>query len=179
MVAGAKITATEPDRGSTFTTTTNDAGFYIFPRLPAGRYELRAENPGFRTAVQPNIVLQMNQNPKIDIQLQVGDLSQTVEVSSAPPLLQTESTQISTVIDARTNTQLPLATRNYIQLTLLSPGAVSPNPSGFKSSQTTFNGARPYINGNREQANNFILDGIDNNQVSDNLVAFAPSVDAI
>ncbi|HEY6991669.1 MAG TPA: carboxypeptidase regulatory-like domain-containing protein [Bryobacteraceae bacterium] len=179
VVAGAKITATDQDRGSTFNTTTNDSGFYIFPRLPVGRYELRAENAGFRTAVQPNIVLQMNQNPKIDIQMQVGDLSQTVEVSSAPPLLQTENMQVSTVIDARTNTQLPLATRNYVQLTLLSPGAVSPNPSGFKSSQTTFNGARPYINGNREQANNFILDGIDNNQVSDNLVAFAPSVDAI
>ena len=74
---------------------------------------------------------------------------------------------------------LPLATRNYVQLTLLAPGAVTPNPSGFKSAQTTFNSARPYINGNREQTNNFLLDGVDNNQTSDNVVAYAPSVDAI
>lgn len=179
QVAGAKVTATDMDRGSAFPTVTNASGFYIFPRLPIGRYELKVANTGFQTSVQSNITLQLNQNAKIDFVLKVGDLSQTVEVTSAPPLLQTESTQLSTIIDSRTNTQLPLATRNYIQLTLLSPGAVTPNPTGFKSSQTSFNGARPYINGNREQTNNFLLDGVDNNQVSDNLVAFAPSVDAI
>ena len=103
----------------------------------------------------------------------------TVEVSSEAPILQTESTQLGTVIDARTNSQLPLATRNYVQLTLLTAGAVTVNPGGFKGSQTTFNSDRPYINGNREQTNNFLLDGMDNNQVSDNLVAYAPSVDAI
>src|SRR5581483_7224748 len=82
-------------------------------------------------------------------------------------------------IDSRTNTQLPLATRNYVQLTLLAPGSVHPNPQNFENGQTTGNGARPYINGNREQANNFILDGVDNNQASDNLVGYAPSPDAI
>lgn len=179
QVAGAKVTATDMDRGGSFPTTTNGSGFYIFPRLPIGRYELKVANTGFQTSVQSNITLQLNQNAKIDFTLQVGDLTQTVEVNSAPPILQTESTQLSTVIDSRTNTQLPLATRNYVQLTLLSPGAVTPNPTGFKSAQTSFNGARPFINGNREQTNNFLLDGVDNNQVSDNLVAFAPSVDAI
>lgn len=178
-IAGAKVTAADQERGSTFTTTTNGSGFYIFPRLPVGRYELRVENAGFRRAVQSDILLQLNQNAKVDIAMQVGDLTQSVEVNSAPPILQTENTQVSTVIDARTNTQLPLATRNYVQLTLLSPGTVHPNPSGFKGSQTSFNGSRPFVNGNREQTNNFLLDGVDNNQVSDNLVAFAPSVDAI
>jgi len=178
-IAGAKVTATDQERGVTFTTTTNGSGFYIFPRLPVGRYALKVENAGFRTAVQSDILLQLNQNAKVDIPMQVGDLTQSVEVSSAPPILQTENTQVSTVIDARTNTQLPLATRNYVQLTLLSPGTVHPNPSGFKGSQTSFNGSRPFVNGNREQTNNFLLDGVDNNQVSDNLVAFAPSVDAI
>ena len=83
------------------------------------------------------------------------------------------------MIDARTNTTLPLATRNYVQLTLLAAGSVHPDPSSFTNGQTTSGSGRPYVNGNREQANNFILDGMDNNQVSDNLVGYAPSVDAI
>lgn len=178
-VAGATVTARDMDRGSTFPTVSNGDGFYSFPRIPIGRYEVRVEAAGFSASVRPNIVLQLNQNAKIDFDLRIGDRSQIVEVTDAPPLLQTETAQLSTIIDARTNAQLPLATRNYVQLTLLAPGAVTPNPSGFKNAQTTFNSARPYINGNREQTNNFLLDGVDNNQVSDNLVAYAPSVDAI
>ncbi len=178
-VPNAKVTAKDLDRGSAFPTTTNADGFYSFPRLPIGRYEVRVETPGFSVAVQSNIVLQLNQNAKVDFALKVGDQSQVIDVSSEAPILQTETAQLSTIIDAHTNVTLPLATRNYVQLTLLAPGAVTPNPSGFKSAQTTFNSARPYINGNREQTNNFLLDGVDNNQTSDNVVAYAPSVDAI
>lgn len=87
--------------------------------------------------------------------------------------------RLSTVIDANTNVSLPLATRNYVQLTLLAPGSVNPNPQSLTSVQGPGGGGRPYINGNREQANNFLLDGMDNNQVSDNLVGYTPSVDAI
>ena len=73
-----------------------------------------------------------------------------------------------------------MATRNYVQLTLLAPGSVNPNPGTLKDSGSlTAFGGRPYVNGNREQANNFLLDGVDNNQVSDNLVGYSPSPDAI
>jgi hypothetical protein len=178
-VAGAKVTAKDLDRGSVYPTTTNNDGFYNFPRIPVGRYEVKVENGGFRTAVQPGILLQLNQNAKVDFHLEVGDITQTVEVTSASPILQTENSQLGTVIDARTNTQLPLATRNYVQLTLLAPGSVHPDPSSFKNGQTTASSGRPYINGNREQTNNFLLDGMDNNQVSDNEVGYAPSPDAI
>ncbi|MBV9936878.1 MAG: TonB-dependent receptor [Acidobacteriaceae bacterium] len=178
-VAGVKVNAKDLDRGTVFPTTTNGDGFYSFPRLPISRYEVRAENPGFQTAVQSDISLQLNQNARVDFQLKVGDVNQTVEVTAAAPILQTESTQLGTVIDARTNTQLPLATRNYVQLTLLAPGAVHPNPQNFQNGQTTGGTARPYINGNREQSNNFLLDGVDNNQVSDNNVGYSPNSDAI
>ena len=178
-VVGVKVSAKDLDRGTVVPTTTNNDGFYNFPRLPIGRYEVRAENAGFQTAVQSNVSLQLNQTARIDFQLKVGDVNQTVEVTSAAPILQTESAQLGTVIDARTNTQLPLATRNYVQLTLLAPGSVHPNPSSMTNGQTTANSGRPYINGNREQTNNFLLDGVDNNQVSDNLVSYAPSPDAI
>lgn len=179
-VANAKVTVKDLDRGTASSTTTNDGGFYTFPRLPIGNYEVRVENPGFQASVQSPVQLQLNQIARIDFQLKVGNVSETVEVTSAAPVLQTQSTQLGTIIDARTNTALPLATRNYVQLTLLSPGAVHPNPGSFMTGQTTGGGGgRPYINGNREQTNNFILDGVDNNQVSDNLVGYAPSPDAI
>lgn len=178
-VDNAKVTAKDLDRGTTYSTTSNGSGIYNLPRMNVGRYEVRVESPGFQTAVRSDILLQLNQAAKVDIALTLGNVSESVEVTGAAPLLQTEATQLGTVIDARTNAQLPLATRNYVQLTLLTAGAVTPNPSGFQSGQTSFQSARPYINGNRQQTNNFLLDGIDNNQVSDNVVAYAPSVDAI
>ncbi|MFL6448194.1 MAG: carboxypeptidase regulatory-like domain-containing protein [Bryobacteraceae bacterium] len=178
-VAGAKVTAKDLDRGTDWPTTTNGEGVYNLPRLPVGRYEVRVEKPGFQRSVQSPVELQLNQAARLDFELKVGNIVDTVEVTGAPPLLQTESTQLSTVIDSRTNTQLPLATRNYVQLTLLAPGSVHPNPQNFQSGQTTGSTARPYINGNREQSNNFFLDGVDNNQVSDNNVGYSPNSDAI
>src|SRR5581483_8408540 len=133
---------------------------------------------GFESETQANIALDMNQVARLDFPLKVGNVTETIEVTGAVPLLQTQATQLGQVIDSRTNVELPLATRNYIQLTLLAPGSIHPDPSSFKSGQTTASSARPNVNGNREQANNFILDGLDNNQVSDNLVGYAPAVDA-
>lgn len=178
-IVGAKVTATDTQRGTQWPTVTNSDGAYNLPRVPTGTYDVKVENAGFQTAQQSNVTLVLNQVARLDFQLQVGNVSQSVEVTGAAPLLQTESTQLGQIIDSRTNTELPLATRNYVQLTLLAPGSVHPNPSTFKNGQTTASSGRPYVNGNREQANNFILDGVDNNQVSDNLVGYAPSVDAI
>ena len=178
-VANAKVTATSVERGTLSPTTTNADGYYSLPFLPVGAYNVKVENAGFQTATQSNVTLQLNQVAKMDFQLQVGNVETTVEVTAAAPLLQTESTLLGQVIDSRTNTTLPLATRNYVQLTLLAAGSTHPDPSSFTNGQTTASSGRPYVNGNREQANNFILDGVDNNQVSDNLVGYAPSVDAI
>ncbi len=178
-VGGAKVIAKDLDRGSVFPTTADGSGFYNLPRLPVGRYELRVESAGFQSAVKPEVVLQLNQNAKLDFALQVGNVNQTVEVTTAAPILQTQATQLGTVLDAKTNVQLPLATRNYVQLTLLAPGAVTTDPSSFTGAQSTFNGGRPLINGNREQTDNFLLDGLDNNQISENAVGYTPSVDAI
>ena len=178
-ITKAKVIAKDEARGTLWTTETNSEGVFNLPRLPVGRYEVRVESQGFQTAVRSDIVLEINQTARLDIQMKVGEITQIAEVTADSPLLQSDTTQLSTVIDSRTNTTLPLATRNYIQLTLLSPGSVNPNPSTLTNGQTTANSGRPYINGNREQANNFLLDGLDNNQVSDNLVGYAPSPDAI
>ena len=178
-VSGAKVTATDVQRGVPYSTQTNTAGVYDLPRLPVSTYDISVEMTGFQTIVQKGIVLELNQTARVDLKLQLGAVTQTVEVTAAPPLLSTDAMQVGTIINSKINQDLPLATRNYVELTLLAPGVTNPNPSGFTNGQPVANGARPYVNGNREQSDNFLLDGMDNNQVSDNLVGYTPSVDAI
>src|SRR5436189_2047324 len=178
-ISGASVTATDTERGTVWTAKTNDAGVYNLPRVPVGNYTVKVSAPGFQTAVHPPFTLVLNQTAPIDVQRKMGKVTETVEVTSTAPILKTETTQVDTIIDSATNDLLPLATRNYVELTLLSPGSVSPDPANFNNGDNTATGARPYINGNREQANNFILDGMDNNQVSDNLLGYTPSPDAI
>jgi hypothetical protein len=178
-VAGSTVTAKSVERGETFTAVTNDAGIYRIPQLRVGSYDLKVEKTGFQTSLYPAFVLHENQVATVDVQLKVGQVSQTIEVTGAAPILKTESTQVDTIIDSATNDALPLATRNYVELTLLSPGSIHPDPSSFTNGDNTISGARPFINGNREQSNNFILDGMDNNEVSDNLLGYTPAPDAI
>jgi len=179
-IAGATVTATSQERGVAYTGTTNDSGLYRISQLPVGTYDLKVEKSGFALASHPAFVLTLNQVARVDVTLKVGQTSETVEVTGAAPVMETDTTQVDTIINAATNDNLPLASRNYVQLTLLAPGAVSTDPSSFNSGNNTGGyGGRPLINGNREQANNFLLDGMDNNQVSDNLLGYTPAPDAI
>ena len=179
-VSGATVKANSVDRGTTYTGVSNEAGLYRISQLPAGNYTLKVEKTGFATVSRSQFVLTVNQVARIDLALKVGQVSETMEVTGAPPILEKDSTQVSTVIDAETNDNLPLASRNYVQLTLLAPGSVTTDPSSFNNGNNTGGyGGRPLINGNREQANNFLLDGMDNNQVSDNLLGYTPAPDAI
>ncbi|HXL22538.1 MAG TPA: TonB-dependent receptor [Candidatus Dormibacteraeota bacterium] len=178
-IQGASVTARDVNRGVVFTGESNGDGVYYLARVPVGFYEVRVESKGFQTALRPTFELVLNQVARIDVQMVVGSVSQTVEVTSSTPLLQTETTELSTHIDHVVAEDIPLLTRNYGQLTLLTPGAVSTNPGAFTSGQNTFQVGRPYINGNREQTSNYILDGIDNNQHDNNEVAYSPSPDAI
>src|ERR1700733_4050389 len=179
-VTGAAVTATSQERGQSYTVVSNDSGLYRIAQLPVGTYSLKVEKSGFSSVSHPAFVLALNQVARVDVAMKLGQASETVEVTSAAPILETDVTQVDTIINANTNDNLPLASRNYVQLTLLAPGAVSTDPSSFNNGNNTGGyGGRPLINGNREQANNFLLDGMDNNQVSDNLLGYTPAPDAI
>jgi len=178
-IPNATVIAMDVDRGVPWTTHTDQSGLYNLPRVPIGNYKLRVEAQGFEMYVRAPFTLALNQTARIDVTLKVGVVSQAIEVAGTAPILQTDTTQLSTTIDANTNENLPLATRNYLQLTLLTPGAVTPNPQSFTTGKDMTTSGRPYINGNREQDNNFLLDGVDNNEVSDNEVGYTPSVDAV
>ena len=178
-IVGAAVTARDVARDTTYPTETNGDGFYYLAQLPVGKYELRVEAKGFQTALRPAFELVLNQTARVDVQMTVGSVTETMQVSGAAPLLQTDSTQLGTLINSRTAESLPLSTGNINQLTLLAPGVVTPNLFGFQAAQNTFGTGRPYVNGAREQENNFLLDGLDNNQPDNNDVAYVPAPDAI
>ncbi len=178
-VANAAVTATDLARHTVWPTQTNAEGIYNLPRLPVGSYDIRVQVPGFQTTVHPPVQLELNQAARVDLRLSMGAVTDSVTVIDTAPIMQTETTMVNTVINSTTNVALPLATRNYVQLTLLAPGSVTVDPSSMSQARTAMSAGRPYINGNREQANNFILDGMDNNEWGSNYVAYTPSVDAI
>jgi hypothetical protein len=175
VVPNVKVTATNAATNLTHTATTNDAGLYNLVFLPVGQYTVTSETQGFKSTKLGPFTLQVNQTARVDIQLEVGETTQSVEVKDFAPILQTDSTETGEVLSSNKLTSLPLNGRNFVSLTLMIPGAVSPNPSGMNSRF----GARPYVNGNREQTNNFMLDGVDVNDSIDNRVGYSPNVDAL
>ena len=178
-VAGAAVTLTDTERGTSLNTQTNADGIYSFPQLPISTYELRVEANGFQTSVRGGIALQLNQTATIDLAMAIGQVSQTLQVTESAPPLQTQTTEVGTVMEASSIANLPLETGNYNQLTLLVPGAVTISPASFNTGLKTFNAARPNINGSREQANYYLLDGVENMEFADDNVAYTPSAEAI
>ena len=179
-IPNAEVKAKDVARGTEYPTQSNSAGIYVFSRLPVGLYTVTAQAQGFAVSVKPAFELELDQIARVDIELQVGNATQTITVSSAPPLLQQDTMEVGYVIGSNLNANLPLATRNFAELTLLTPGATTVDPSSFENgAKTTLVGGRPYVNGNREETNNYLLDGHSENQLVGNYYAYQPSVDAI
>jgi hypothetical protein len=178
-ILNASVSARDMDRGTLWPTETNESGVYFFPRIPAGRYELKFEAQGFKTTMRPGVVLEVNQRARLDISMEIGAVAESIEVAGDAPLLQTDTTIVGSTLTSNNLSNAPIRSRNYIALTLLAPGVTTTNPAGMLNDQRTAGGGRPYVNGNRKEANNFLLDGIDNNQVSVNLSSYVPNLDAI
>jgi hypothetical protein len=178
-VKGATAVATDTERGTVWTAQTNDAGVFNLTRLPVGTYTVKVTAQGFEAAVYPAFTLVLNQTASLNFQMKVGKISETMEVTGETPLLQTQTTEVGTVIDASTATSMPLASRNYLQLTLLAPGTTTVNPDSIRLPQQMTNSGRPDINGNREQSNQYFLDGQENSEDKNNEVGYTPSIDAI
>lgn len=179
IVPNVKVTATNVATNVTITATTNESGIYNILFLPVGEYRVTTEAAGFKVSSFGPFGLEVNQTARVDLQLQVGQTTETVEVTAAAPVLQTESAATGDTITSSQATQIPLRGRNFMSLTLLVPGSITPNPGSFDGPGRSFGGGRPYINGNREQTNNFLLDGADINESIDNLVSYNPNVDAL
>ncbi len=179
-IVNAAVSAKDVNRGTSYATRTNSEGIFAFPRIPGGAYDLTVEAQGFRTHVQSGVLLEVNQRARINVAMQLGAVTETVEVTGELPLLNTDTTIVGQTVDTSMLTETPLVSRNFIELTLITPGTTTTSLAGMRDSERSgYSQSRPYVNGNRAQANNFLLDGIDNNQVSDNYTAYQPNVDAI
>ena len=165
-VVGASVVALDVERGTAYRTQTNPDGVFNLQRVPVGTYEITVTSTGFQTTKQSAVTLVLDQIARFNFKLRLKGVNQVMEVIDTLPNLQTDSAQVGTLIDSKTNDNLPLASRNFVQLTLLSPGALTIDPqtmnTGSQTSQQIAGngGGRPYINGNREESNNFILDEI-------------------
>jgi Carboxypeptidase regulatory-like domain/TonB dependent receptor-like, beta-barrel len=189
IVSGAKIQAVGVATGLSRATISGPDGNYLLPNLPVGPYELRVSANGFSQYVQKGIVLQVGESPTIDVELKVGSVTEKVEVTVNTALVETHDNSISTVIDNSRIMELPLDGRNAPALILLSGAAnnVSLNSNDLNSSKNYGNGDSSQssqsqtisVGGGQENANNYLLDGGDNNDAFSNINAPFPFPDAI
>jgi hypothetical protein len=174
---GVTVTATNQGTNVSQTAVTNETGSYTITPLIIGTYVIKAELAGFQPFTTPSFTLEARQVARLDFKMAVG-VAESVEVTTAAPILQTETTAVGEVLSGNTVQSLPLNGRNTGQLALLLPGTITYNPRGFTNIGSV-NMNRPFVNGNREQTNNFTVDGLDVNETIDNRVAYQPSPDAL
>ena len=186
-VANAKVTITNTDRNQVVREiTTQTAGTYSAPLLPVGNYSIKVEAKGFKTETRTSIVLNVSDELNINISMQVGAVTETVEVKEQATQVELGTPASSTTITGTQVSELALNTRNYEQLVSLMPGvAIKANPTDElfvgNSSPSGFSAQIPYaVDGNRNSANNWTVDGADNMDRGANLTLMTfPSVDSI
>ena len=184
-LAGAKVTITNTDRNQVAREiTTENAGTYTAPLLPIGNYSLKIEAKGFKTETRTGIVLNVNDSLKINITMQVGAVTDTVEVKTQAVAVELGTPANATTIEGVQVRELSLSTRNYEQLVSLMPGVTASSTDQLyigNSSPAGTAATMPYsVNGNRNSANNWTIDGADNVDRGSNLTLMMfPSVDSI
>jgi len=180
-VAGAKITITEDATGLSYTVETSSSGDYARPALKPGTYTVTAEAPGFRRVAQQNVIVSGGDRVGVPLQLAVGDVTQSVEVSAEAPLLQTESTTLGADMNSKAVSEIPLGgQRTFAFLARMSPGVLTAETGARDAVGGGFSANGVRSNGQ----NNFLLNGVDNNVnvidfINQTAYVIGPSVEAI
>ncbi len=172
VIPGATVTATRTETGETRTVVTTDSGVYRVLNISPGNYTLRIEMTGFKTVVDENVEVTIGELRRVDVTMSIGDISEEVIVQSQAELLQKEEGRMSQLVESAEIADLPLNGRNAFQLAQLGPG-IYPT-MGVTAQDDAGNAGDSFItNGQRHRANNFLIDGTDNNYVG---IAGVPSV---
>lgn len=177
LVPGATVTITETTTSYTRSTISSEAGAYTFPGLPVGVYAVTVAMPGFRTYTQTGITLQVNQSARVDIRLEIGEVSDAMEVTAQAPLLEKETSSQGQVVDKRNLADLPLDGRNPIALVSLVVGATEVNAPAILEGYR--GGAWASVNGSRINQNNFLFDGNNYSSIYANTGLNYPNPDAL
>src|SRR3989442_679661 len=174
-----KVTAKDVDRGTTLTTVTNEAGRYSFPNLGVGVYVITAELAGFKKTRTDRIRLDVNQAVDTDIKMEIGDVTQQVEVKATTALLQTSDSQVGGLVENKEIQDLPLAARDFMQLTLAAPGvAESRGNLRHQTERGTWIGSFS-VHGQSSKYNQYLFDGLPGKEMQHETNIFSPSVDSI
>jgi hypothetical protein len=183
LVSGATVIAENVATGVKTTATTNAAGVYTIRFLPIGTYKLTVQAKGFSSANIPPFSLEIDQTAKVDVALKIGSTETIVVQEEAHPILDTTDSTLGVTLSTNEIANIPLNGRNFSSLTLYQPGAVATDPTGLTGNnaieRNTFNSGVVTINGNRQQANNYMVEGADNNEPQNNLIGYNPAPDAI
>ena len=184
VVPGVTVTITNVRTNQSTKLTTDVNGSYTASLLRIGTYTVTAEKEGFQKTLQSNLEVGVNQVVRVDLVLKIGEIKQVVEVIAAPPLLQTETSSLGTMETERRIVDLPLNQRNFIGLAYLAPGANSGQAGSNASGETgAFENVRGNaalsVNGLRVSNNNYLLNGVDNNEFGLGGIIALPPPDAI
>lgn len=184
-VPKAKVTVTNVDRNQTVREITTDAnGIFSAPQIPIGNYSVKVEAAGFKVETISGIILNVKEDLKLNVTLEVGPVTETIDVKEEATRVELSSVAVATVITGVQIRELPLGTRNYEQLVALMPGVTSSTTDELflgVSSPSGLSATVPYsVNGNRSSGNNWTVDGADNVDRGSNLTLMTfPSVDSI
>jgi hypothetical protein len=176
VVPHAKVTVTSVERGVSRGTVSSDAGEYRVPDLELGSYVVSVEKSGFKMAESPATEITVKAIIRVDLQLQPGAVTQTVQVQGSPPLIRTGSAEVSNVIGLQELQQLPVLSRNLLSVASLTAGTNQGNASGR---QAATSGAEVVVNGTPPEGNNFILDGVSDNMEFSGTIATRPPMDSL
>jgi hypothetical protein len=181
IIPGTQVTVTNTATQQARTATTNDAGVYSIPFLVPGGYTVRAGKSGFKTTTQRGVDVQVGDVARIDFRLELGEMTQVVEVTGGAPQLNTESVALGSVIESTQIVNLPLNGRDYLNLVMLSSNAVGEMAGGGGSGLQGGTRAATAISvaGQRLEFNHYTLDGVENTDPNFNSYIIHPSVDAI
>src|ERR1700676_56318 len=173
VVPKVRIKAQNTETKITRDTVSSDAGTYEILLLPPGQYELSAELAKFKRSVRRSVTVEVNQESRVDVELQNGGLSQTVEIAAEAIQVQSTTATLGKVMSEKLIEDLPLNGRNFSDLGLLQTGVVPIQPGrGF--TQNAYN-----VNGARDSMNNFLLDGVANSELEGNTLQIKPAIDAL
>jgi len=182
IIPGARVTVTQPETGYTRSYVSDSKGEYTAPSVPTGSYTVTGELTGFKTVSLANVHVGVDQKIKIDLKLELGQMTETIEIQAETPLVQTSSSDLSATIGEEQIKTLPLNGRNFVSLTRTVPGILRPPPGANidgGGSLAWRAGSGFSANGQRPRDNNYLLDGVDNNETWLQTVVIFPSIDAI
>ena len=182
VMPGATVTLTNTGTGLVRAVTTDANGEYTAPSLPTGKYTVKAELSGFKTVTVPDVALGVDQHFRLNLKLEVGAVEESVTVTGASPLIQTSTSELGTTVSEEQIKTLPLNGRNFVNLTRTVPGVVRgvPGANIDGAGSLAWRASASFsANGQRPRDNNYMLDGVDNNETWLQTVVLFPSVDAL